>query len=57
MHNNPAWEDEDGGQVWRLKIYAMENDPDELLRRMGEDFPQSLKLKEKRVSAGRVPAE
>ena len=48
MHNNPAWEEEDG-KVWRLRIYAMENDPEELLRRMGEDLPQSLELKEGRV--------
>ena len=53
MHNNPNWRPAGGGEekVWRLKIYAMENDPDELLRRVGEDFPSALKLAEKRVPA------
>ena len=36
---------------WRLKIYAMKNDPDELVRRVGEDFPQSLMLQNERVPA------
>jgi hypothetical protein len=42
MHNNPVWlpagaPPED--QTWRLRIYAMENDPDALLRRVEHDFP------------------
>jgi len=55
MHNNPRWLPADAspeGRTWRLRVYAMENDPDTLLRRVGQDFPQALRLKE-----GRVPAE
>jgi hypothetical protein len=42
MHNNPAWLPANAPpekQVWRLKIYAMENDPDALLKRVVADFP------------------
>jgi len=34
---------------WNLKIYAMENDPDELLLRVKKDFPGIERLQEKRV--------
>ena len=54
MHNNPAWLPAEEGEekMWRLKIYVMENDPEELLHRVGEDFPGVLSLKENRVPAG-----
>ncbi len=44
MHNNPRWLPADAPteeRRWRLKIYAMENKPDELLARVGEDFPNA----------------
>lgn len=55
MHNNPRWLPDNapsGGRTWRLRVYAMENDPEALLKRVGKDFPQAMKLKEKRVPAG-----
>jgi hypothetical protein len=42
MHNNPQWLPRDapvGERRWRLKIYAMANDPDALLKRVETDFP------------------
>ena len=53
MHNNPAWlpDEERREPIWRLKIYAMENNPDKLLECMGRDFPHALTLKERRVPA------
>lgn len=55
LHNNAAWaEEEPGGEkVWRIKIYALENDPQELLRRVGKDFPKALTLKDKRPDKDR----
>ena len=50
MHNNPVWQTTEDGPVWRLKIYAMENDPDGLLRYVGRDFPHALALKDGRVT-------
>ena len=44
MHNNPQWLPLDADtedRRWRLKIYAMENDPERLLDRAGEDFPDA----------------
>jgi hypothetical protein len=38
-----------GGKVWRLRIYAMENDPERLLARLAGDLPEAVRLKEKRV--------
>ncbi|MBI3852886.1 MAG: dienelactone hydrolase family protein [Verrucomicrobia bacterium] len=41
MHNNAQWTPANAPpaqQVWRLKIYAMASDPDELLRRAEKDF-------------------
>jgi len=52
MHNNPQWLPADAPakkQRWRLKIYAMENDPEALRQRVYEDFPNAAKLKETRV--------
>jgi hypothetical protein len=49
MHNNPQWLPADGPVVnrqWRLKIYAMENDPKALLLRVGDDFPNAKHLGE-----------
>ncbi|MDW8365374.1 MAG: hypothetical protein RMK49_05985 [Abditibacteriales bacterium] len=42
MHDNPLWLPADAPpekRVWRLKIYAMENDPDALLQHVLKDFP------------------
>jgi len=44
MHNNPMWTPADAPpdrRVWRLKIYAMENDPKALLSRVAKDFPNA----------------
>jgi len=46
LHNNPPWLPADAPpteRVWRLKVYAMDNDPDALLRRVGQDFPAALR--------------
>ncbi len=46
LHNNPPWLPADAPPAkrrWRLKVYAMRNDPAELLRRVGKDFPNALK--------------
>jgi hypothetical protein len=55
MHNNPQWLPADApvaDQRWRLKIYAMENDTDALLKRVGADFPNAKHL----APAETVPA-
>ena len=40
MHNNPVWEPGPGGRMeWHLRMYVLENDPEELLRRLDRDFP------------------
>jgi hypothetical protein len=47
LHNNPLWLPPDAPwteRVWRLRIYAMENDPDALLARVGQDFPKARHL-------------
>jgi len=47
MHNNPQWLPLDAPTAdrrWRVKIYAMENDPDALLARVGKDFPNAKHL-------------
>ena len=44
MHNNAHWQPEDGpmkDRRWRVKIYAMENDPVALQRRIAKDFPRA----------------
>ena len=43
MHNNPQWlpENKTEKRRWRLKIYAMENDPQVLLGRVAKDFPNA----------------
>ena len=54
LHNNPQWMPADAPpeeQRWRVKIYIMPNDPEILLKRVGIDFPQALKLHENAVSA------
>ena len=40
MHNNPQWlpENKTEERRWRLKIYAMENDPQTLLDKVARDF-------------------
>jgi hypothetical protein len=41
MHNNAAWVQarSGSGKEWRIRIYAMENDPVALIDRMKKDFP------------------
>jgi dienelactone hydrolase len=42
LHNNAQWtpaEAPPAQRRWRVKIYAMENDPEALLRRVNKDFP------------------
>jgi hypothetical protein len=42
MHNNPRWLPANAPprqRVWRVKIYAMENEPEKLLDRVAKDFP------------------
>ncbi|MBT5532744.1 hypothetical protein HOK31_06750, partial [Candidatus Poribacteria bacterium] len=53
MHNNPRWEDVDNdrGRVWRLRIYAMGNDPAELLRRLAHWLMQEPALEENDLRA------
>jgi len=53
LHNNPKWLPADAppaDQRWRLKVYLMPNDPDVLLARVAQDFPETTQLKEGRVS-------
>ena len=53
LHNNPHWAPKNAPPVqrrWRVKIYVMPNDPDALLTRVAQDFPNVSKLKRKRVS-------
>jgi hypothetical protein len=43
MHNNPGWQPTDAPpekRVWRMTIYAMENDPAVLMKRALEDYPK-----------------
>ena len=42
MHNNARWlpAANGNGHEWRVRIYAMENDPEALLTRFHEDFPE-----------------
>jgi dienelactone hydrolase len=43
VHNNPLWLPKDeplDQRMWRLKIYAMENDVNALIKRVKQDFPQ-----------------
>jgi len=45
MHNNPYWEPVDKPpehRRWRLKIYAMDNNPEALIAKVQKDFPQIL---------------
>ncbi len=41
MHNNARWlpADDTQGKEWRIVVYAIENDPEELIRRFRADFP------------------
>ena len=44
MHNNPLWlpaKSPPDKQVWRLKLYVMENNPDALMARVVKDFPNA----------------
>lgn len=43
LHTSPKWQPENAPpseQVWRMKIYLMENNPDALLARARKDFPK-----------------
>lgn len=45
LHNNAQWHPASaafGDQTWRVRIYAMENDPDKLLGRVREHFPNAF---------------
>jgi hypothetical protein len=62
LHTSAKWQPVDGpppDQVWRMKVYLMENDPDALLERVRQDFPRINELAKDRVpleerSAGEV---
>jgi hypothetical protein len=57
MHNNPHWISSggpDGKRIWRVKIYAMQNDPDALLARVAKDFPKVQAAGEARNETSRV---
>ncbi len=44
LHNNPQWTSADAPpqkRVWRLKVYAMANDPQALRARVDRDFPNA----------------
>jgi len=44
LHNNPQWQPAHAPpekRVWRLKIYALENNPEALLARVKRDFPRA----------------
>ena len=48
VHNNPKWLPADAPpqeRRWRLKVYAMPNDPEALLARVNHDFPEAAKLR------------
>jgi len=52
MHNNPQWAPGDAPpqrRTWRLKVYAMENDPDALLSRVAKDFPKAMRYEYQKV--------
>ncbi len=53
LHNSATWlPAPDGvGKVWRQNFYVMENDPEELLRRVAADFPRAMELHKNRVPA------
>jgi len=45
MHNNPAWLPAGAPvdqRIWRLKIYAMKNDPEALISHVKADFPEDV---------------
>lgn len=46
LHNNPLWTPDNAPPLqrrWRLKVYAMPNDPNALLKRVEKDFPNALR--------------
>lgn len=46
LHNNPLWLPADAPPLrrrWRLKVYAMPNDPDALLKRVAKELPDALR--------------
>jgi hypothetical protein len=54
LHNNPEWAPAGAPpeeRRWRMKLYVMPNDPDALLARVIQDFPEAMKLKDKKIPA------
>ncbi|RKX29282.1 MAG: hypothetical protein DRP71_16460 [Verrucomicrobia bacterium] len=52
LHTNAKWQPVDtapADQTWRMKVYLMDNDPDALLERARQDFPDIDKLAKDRV--------
>lgn len=55
LHNNPQWAPASapaGERTWRLKIYAMENQPEALLERVVRDFPNAEPVKRSAANGG-----
>lgn len=52
MHNNPQWLPANAPvdqRIWRLKIYGMENNSDDLLSKIRADFPEDEKMTPEKV--------
>jgi hypothetical protein len=52
LHHVCEWEPPTGPLIrrtWRTKLYALPNDPDDLLKRVARDFPRATALKDRRV--------
>jgi hypothetical protein len=55
LHNNPQWMPASAPpseRVWRLKIYAMTNQPEVLLERVIRDFPEARPLQRSAANGG-----
>jgi hypothetical protein len=55
LHNNPQWMPASappGERTWRLKIYALENQPEALLERVTRDFPEAKPVKRSAANGG-----
>jgi hypothetical protein len=52
LHTSAKWQPADAApadQVWRMKVYLMENDPEALLERVRQDFPKIDELAKNRM--------